>query len=932
MRALFALFLAVVLPVCSPQVSIAACDCGSADEANPCTGQAIVVTVTAGTPNGGTAVNNVYNWSFNSGGKDARCGQFANGDYWVAPADGETTVTLTGVSSSSHPSHISADENPATEAIGLLSGVKSYGNYSAAENIISTLPKSYSSATSIVAAIERDASREGGCGTASIVGECADSYNVLTVLDSVPLLAGAETIRPNMNGTYKELLSFSDFEFARVPKKAFLSGTDAAGLDNITRRWSHSIETLGLNTTANSGGDGFSEGGRAFRAHTLIDDYGAGTAAAWYNDLMILFSDAHTDQEKKRPLAAMLAYGLDLYHAIYDPPAGVTRYWGSGATQHPGKFMPAVLLAALAKDSKYANNVKTASAHLRDHASSGPLELAQIHTGKNGPVWGDIPALSGAYFLGAYWGDVMRSQCYDGATGVCTPAIGAKTMYDPHGYIDGPPNKPGTSYFGSSLGIQRSMVATMFLMPSACDVVNYDALVQYVDRTISHGVQAGNDPCVTPDSREDFANCDPYRNKGCLYYGVTWGPQNPADPKSQCITTPTPPYTKVGRFSGLDGLPVGAVYTSGQIVTNWAAIRGSASSCRDLPRRLFRNVRLADPIPVPPTLTAGTVASTATDVYLLFSETVEIGTGGNGGWSMNCAATGAISMTYSSGDTTNTLAYSLSDTPIQGETCTVAYTQPTDGIEAVDDGTDLATIPSMAVTNNSTVQPEGVACTGSETFLRGDSASGDTESFEMGVGDTCASDWTIALGPGMSTYSSGAANSGTHSLLIADDNTISAGYISADYGTAQTEQYYRFYLKVSSIENYTSVRLGGPVKYMDSVSSFAVQVNKESASSLVIDLMGAENVKIAADEWYRVELKATDADGSATTEKVVLEMRVYNSAGTLLETNEGDTTVSSTTTVDQFRYFTLKPTATAETASVIYIDDVKNCNTWCGAE
>ena len=559
----------------------ASCDCGSTDSTKPCTGQLIKITVKAETPNGGKAVDNEYTWTFNSNGGDARCGQFANGDYWVAPAVGQSTVTVTGISSSSHSTLISADENPETEAIGLLSGVKSYGNYSATENILPSLPKTYSSTTSIVAALQRNEAIEGICGTSAIVGECVDSYNVLTVVSAVPPLAGAESIRPNITGKTKELLTLTDFDLTRLPKKSFLSGADPTGLAGITRRWSHSIETMGLHSSAHSY-DGYSEGGRAFRSHTLIDDYGAGTAGAYNNDLMTIFSDSNTDQEKKAPVAAMLTYGLDLYHAIYDAPDGIVRDWGSGATQHVGKFMPVVFLAALAKDAKYANNVKTASSHLWDRRFSGPSELAQVLPGANGPVWGDIqPHLAAVNYHGSYWDSLMKAHCYDDSTIACNTNAGPnRTMLDPYGFIDGPPVMPASYYYGSSLGVQRAMVATMFLMPEVCDIINYDALIQYVDRTISHGRQSGNDPCVTPDSREDFANCDPYRNKGCLYYGVTWGPKNPADINSECITTPTPPYNKAGRFSKLDGIAVGAVYTTNQVETNWEEIRGTAGSCR----------------------------------------------------------------------------------------------------------------------------------------------------------------------------------------------------------------------------------------------------------------------------------------------------------------------------------------------------------------
>lgn len=557
-----------------------ACDCGSTDKSNPCTGKSIIVTVNAGTPNGGKPLNNVYNWEFNSGGNDALCGQFANGDYWIAPANGQSSVTITGISSSSHPSFISADVNPKTEKIGLLSGAKAYGNFSASESIIPNLPLSYSTTTSLVAAIQRNEAAEGNCGTSSIVGECADSYNVVTILSFIPDLSGAETIRPNITGESKEILSFSDFDLTRVPGKSYLSGTDSVGIAAIKDRWSHSVEVLGLNTSANSN-NGYSEGGRAFRSHVLIDDYGGGAAAAWYNDLMTLFSSGNTIAEKKPAIAAMLAYGLDLYHAIYDSPLGVTRYWGSGATQHPGKFIPVVFLAALAKDPKYATNAKLASSHLWDIRFSGPAEMAQVLPGINGPVWGDIqPQLSAVNYHGAYWKELMTAQCYDGASGTCNNTVGAKNMLDPYKYIDGPPALPGKGYMASSLGVQRALVATMFIMPEVCEIINYDVLVQYVDRASDYGVKTNSDPCVTPDSREDFVNCDPYRNTGCLYYGKTWGPQIPTDMNSGCITTPMPPYTKSGRFSNINGTAISTTYTVGQVEANWAKLRGTSKTCR----------------------------------------------------------------------------------------------------------------------------------------------------------------------------------------------------------------------------------------------------------------------------------------------------------------------------------------------------------------
>ena len=550
-----------------PNFSQAACDCGSTDSANPCTGQSISVTVTAGTPNGGVAVNNIYNWSFNSGGGDAFCGQFANGDYWVAPAVGQTEVAVTGITSNGN---VSADLNPRLESMGLLDGSKNYGNYSASENIIPILPQSYSGINSIVAAIKRNEALEGGCGTPAIVGECADSYNVLTILNSIPENAGATVIRPNITGETKELLTFSDFDFTRLPSYDFLTGLDATGYETIRRRWSHSTEIFGIKTVTG----GFSEGGRAFRAHTQIDDYGGGMAVAWNNDMMNLFSDDNSFEEKKVALSGMLAFGLDIYHTMYNVPDGLIRYWGQGATQSPGKFLPPVFLAALLRDETKANNLKNIGPSVNNIMDDlGPHELGQVHAGKNFPVWGDFTDFTGVNYMGAYWGSLLASQCYDGATGVCNVGIGKKTQLDPHGYIDGPPNRPGSNYMSSSLGVQRSFMASMLLMPRIREIVNYPHLITYVDRMNDYGLKTADDPCVTPDSRENLETCDAYRNTGCLYYGVTWGPVNPADMNSDCIKTPTPPYNKIGRFTELDGTHIGMTYTSGQVESNWDTIR-----------------------------------------------------------------------------------------------------------------------------------------------------------------------------------------------------------------------------------------------------------------------------------------------------------------------------------------------------------------------
>lgn len=558
--------------------AIAACNCGSTDSSNPCTGQAIDVTVVAGTPNGGTPVNNIYNWSFNSGGGDARCGQFASGDYWVAPAAGQTTVTVTGVGSTSHSALIKADVDPTTESVGLLSSTQTYYNYNDSQNIIPTLPQSYYGINSIVAAIQRNESVEGICGTGSIEGNCADSYNVVTVLPSIPENAGSTVLRPNITGENKELITFSDLDFTKLPSKTYLAGSDSTARETIRRRWSHSTEIFALRSSLLPNYS--SEGGRAWRAHTLVDDYGSGYATYLYNDIAALMSSGNTLVEKKPALAAILSFGLDIYHAKYDPPAGVSRYWGSGAGQHPGRFIAPALLASLLIDQTKATVLKTAYSTVTSSAYAGPQEMQQAsNTGPNGPLYGDYDDTEGGY-----WNELLKSNCFDGGLndGLSCPYVtGKRTGRDPYGYVDGVGMIAGGGYTSISLGTQKSLVGMMFMSPEICNIVNYPQLVAFTDRYLStHGVQASGDPCVTPDTREDKAVCDPYRNGvGCNYYRITWGP-DPANPGS-CIKTPTPPYTRQGRFASEDGktmIPT-ASYTSALIRDHWGEIRGSEASC-----------------------------------------------------------------------------------------------------------------------------------------------------------------------------------------------------------------------------------------------------------------------------------------------------------------------------------------------------------------
>lgn len=542
--------------------SFADCDCGSSDAAAPCTGNAITVSAT-----GKRAIT--FSWRFSSGGGPAACGRFANGDYWLAPTEPGAGVTIESVSDTgSGP--LSLDADPQAESMGLLSPAKTYGNYVAGENLLPVLPAKISSPSSLVAAAQLDEAVSGKCGTSSIVGNCADAYNVVTVLDRVPERAGADLLRPSINDPSKKLLSLSDFDLSRLPSRSYLTGTTDAGFESIRQRWSHSTEIFGMWTL---GGKFFSEGGRAFRASNFVDDYAGGVAASWGNDLMQVFSASTpvSSPAKRAALAAMLVYGKDVYDSVYGP-SGRIRNWGSGAGQWLGRYPAAVFFAALATDPRYGSTISSVSKELLGFADGrGPHELDQINVGVNGPIWGDFPDTMSSLEIGAYWAETLKAQCFFGATGTCVTSSGKRTSRDPYGFIDGPPIRAGAGYMYVSSGPQRTLAALMFLMPNACSIVNYEPLVEYIDRLQNTGIKAMPDPCAPPDPREDPLTCDPYRNTGCVYYRSTWGP-DPTNP-SQCIRGNS------GRFPAQDGTKPKFLYTSTQVETQWANIRGSTPSC-----------------------------------------------------------------------------------------------------------------------------------------------------------------------------------------------------------------------------------------------------------------------------------------------------------------------------------------------------------------
>lgn len=560
--------------------SIAACDCGSTDAGNPCTGKSVRVEVTGQKTDDYRKVT--FNWTFNSGGNDAYCGQFANGDYWVAPNSGQTSVALDSFSvSGSGAAYV--DENPTLGGHGFMT--TNYDNLVPTENLQTSLPRSFNYNTSLVGGAQRDESKNA-CGTKSIAGSCIDAYNVLTVLNGVPENAGNTVLRPNISRTVKDLVSWDDIALNRLPSKAFFDGGDADRLEEIRTTWSHHIETLALRLID---GSSFSEGGRAFRGDLVTDDYAATVAQHWHVDLMTLFSSENSLTEKKAALAAMLTYGKDIYHAVYNDNGEQELVYGSGAGQWLGRYPAAVFFGGMTNDSKYGLALTKSSESL-GQGDNEIQELSQLNPGPNGPVWGDQRDIYNQYDLGRYWGEMLAYKAYDGASGEGV-IFGKKTFRDPYAQIDGPGSYPGILYASVSAGPIKGFAAAMLLIPQMCEITDNDNVVDYAIRITDVGIQTANDECAPPDPRE--TSCDTYKAEGCQYYGLsntgtaTWGP-DPSD-LTKCIKNGVDPISgqlQTGRFSSKHGEDFDIGYPVSQVESNWEAILAGRNSCRAIKRPL----------------------------------------------------------------------------------------------------------------------------------------------------------------------------------------------------------------------------------------------------------------------------------------------------------------------------------------------------------
>jgi hypothetical protein len=127
-----------------------------------------------------------------------------------------------------------------------------------------------------------------------------------------------------------------------------------------------------------------------------------------------------------------------------------------------------------------------------------------------------------------------------------------------------------------------------------------------------------------------------------------------------------------------------------------------------------------------PTILSTVLEADGQTFTLTGSENLNTGVSGIGGFVVTGSTTGADDLVYSSGDGTDTYIFTAADqTFIAGETVTLAYTQPGDGMED-DDGGDMASFSDASVTNNSEQSSESSPI----AFFKFESPYNTTESYD----------------------------------------------------------------------------------------------------------------------------------------------------------------------------------------------------------
>jgi hypothetical protein len=490
-----------------------AADCGSEDPAEPCMGTSATTVVDGIT----------YSWEFTCDGGPCQVGRLLDGSPWVRHPDGGD-VSIDSVTPDDDLSGL--EKNPGTgdraisreQGLYTSNGEGSEAPYNPDLDLSNQLP--YLAAPDNGVYVKAKAYTEGDCGYTNAVGSnCLDSYSALVVLEELPPdgVLGNRTFRPGAAGNDKLLVTTDDLDLSSLPQLSAISSTE---FSRTVSRWMAPYPDFfsGIN----------GDRGRRWTPHARLggQDYAAARASRNIQDTFGVLGNTPLTGTKLQAVYALAQYGMELYSAYMQ---GVA--WAGGAGQNQGRWHPIVFFGALMRDPDVQENIRAAA------STRQFTDIIQLRRNVNGiPIWGSEPGDDGCRQgdyggHGRYWSDFTKGVLRDDDGG-------KRTCGDPYGYIDGPAERPGSSYARCcSSGLYINMALLMKIWPEFDDVASNSVMLEYAERIMDGaGWWVADDQCAGVDPRENM-ECAPYTERQtrdtCEYFGITWGYN---DATQSCIT------------------------------------------------------------------------------------------------------------------------------------------------------------------------------------------------------------------------------------------------------------------------------------------------------------------------------------------------------------------------------------------------------------
>ncbi|OLF82667.1 hypothetical protein AWH63_06590 [Marinobacter sp. C18] len=224
-----------------------------------------------------------------------------------------------------------------------------------------------------------------------------------------------------------------------------------------------------------------------------------------------------------------------------------------------------------------------------------------------------------------------------------------------------------------------------------------------------------------------------------------------------------------------------------------------------------------------PTISSASVPTAGNNIAVQMSESMQVGAGGSGGWTVSLAG---VSVSSASVDGTDDTIINLtpSRTLTDEDTLTIGYTQPGDGFQDLAaTPNDLATLSGQAVTNNSTQQPPDVTGPVTQSVgvpTAGTYAIGNDLSFTVNWDEAVTVTGIPALNldiGGTSRQADYVSGSGSAALVFTytvqagdeDDSGIAVSSLTLEGGTLQDASSNNATLTLNSVGDTSGVLVDG---------------------------------------------------------------------------------------------------------------------------